>query len=60
MNKDDEPENNEGKKNNHPDYTNQENSYLTAILKIDLQEETGKINYDELFAERDRRRQNGK
>lgn len=46
---------------NLPDYENHEDPYLAAILKTDLLEETGRINYEEIFADRDKRlKKNGK
>lgn len=49
---DDDPPNNSGYL---PDYENQEDPYLAAILKTDYLEETGKINYEEIFANRDKK-----
>lgn len=46
--------------NKLPEFNNQEDPYLTAILNIDALEESGKIDYEQIFAERDRRLQNGK
>lgn len=55
MSDDDEPNS-----NNMPEFENKGDPYLTAILDIDAKEASGKINYEEIFAERDRRLNNGK
>lgn len=43
-----------------PEHNNQEDPYLTAILNVDALEESGKIDYEQIFAERDRRKNSGK
>lgn len=48
------------KSKNDPDNKNQNDPYLTAILNVDALEECGKIDYEQIFAERDRRLNNGK
>lgn len=40
---------------NFPDHENYEDAYLAAILKTDLLEACGKIDYNEIFAIRDKR-----
>lgn len=45
--------------NNMPEFDNKGDPYLTAILNVDALEESGKIDYEQIFAERDRRLNNG-